>query len=184
VAFLIAAHRALDWSAGAGIDRVANGTDMRADALLIGCAIAAGLHRGLWLRPPPAVVAVALAFIGFVVVTQGAFSGFLYLGGLTLVALAAGVLILALLESPRPLSYRPFVAVGKISYGIYLWHFPIVFLVPFSWPLLLRVPVVTGLTLIIAALSWWLVEERFLRLKRKLSMPSRVTVESAGDQVV
>ena len=32
VAALVAAHRALEWLQGAGIDRVANGTDMRADA--------------------------------------------------------------------------------------------------------------------------------------------------------
>jgi peptidoglycan/LPS O-acetylase OafA/YrhL len=178
---LVAAHRAVEWSAGAGIDRVANGTDMRADSLLIGCAVALAMHRGLSLRPPLVLIALAVGFLGFVVVTQSGPSPFMYLGGLTLVALAAGVVILALLETPGPLGSRPFVAIGKISYGIYLWHFPMVFLVPFSWPLPARVCVVVALTLLAASSSWWIVEERFLRLKRS-RLPSRASLAVPGER--
>jgi peptidoglycan/LPS O-acetylase OafA/YrhL len=184
VVLVVAVYRAVLWSAGAGVDRVANGTDMRADSLLVGCAIAAGLQRGLSLRPPPVVVALALGFLGFVIATQGPFAGFLYVGGLTFVALAAGVVILAALESPWLLNYRPLVLTGKISYGIYLWHFPIVFLVPLSWPVFVRAPLVIALTLLVAASSWYLVEERFLRLKRQGTMPRRATAASVGDRAV
>ena len=52
VAALVAVHRAVEWLQGAGIDRVANGTDMRADALLIGCATALALHAGFRPRAP------------------------------------------------------------------------------------------------------------------------------------
>ena len=47
----------------------------------------------------------------------------------TLTALAAGLLICSLLapssRMARLLEARPLVAVGKVSYGLYLWHFPI-----------------------------------------------------------
>jgi len=165
VAALVAAHRALEWLQGAGIDRVANGTDMRADALLIGCATALALHAGFRLRAPVFLVLVAFAVIGWVVVTQTNLSPFLYLGGLTLVAVCAAVIIVALLERPLGLSAKPFVWVGRISYGLYLWHFPIIFLVPLGWPPPARVVVAMTLTFAAAATSWFLVERRFLRLK-------------------
>jgi len=184
VVFVVAVYRAFEWSAGAGVDRVANGTDMRADSLLVGCAIAVGLHRGLSLRPPPVVVALAVGFLAYVIATQGPFSGFLYLGGLTCVALAAGVIILALLESPWLLDHRPLVLTGRISYGIYLWHFPIVFLVPLSWPVFVRAPVVVALTVLIAALSWFLLEQRFLRLKPQRTTRGTAAAAPMGDRAV
>ena len=66
-------------------------------------------------------------------------------------------------------------ALGRISYAVYLWHFPIVFLVPLRWRLEIRVLVVVTPTLIAATASWWLVERRFLKLK-----PARAPARTGG----
>ena len=163
---VVAVHRGIDWYGGAGIDRVSNGTDMRADALLIGCALALAMHAGWNPRPNWMVVASATGFLAFVVWTQNGLSPFLYLGGLTGVSLCSAVLLVALSKTPGPFSSRPLVALGRISYGLYLWHFPIVFLTPLGWPLMVRVAVVVGATLAAASVSWLLVERRFLHLRR------------------
>jgi hypothetical protein len=55
---------------------------------------------------------------------------FLYRGGLTLSGLLVGVLIWGVIQPDRTalgqiLSLRPLRALGLISYGLYLWHWPI-----------------------------------------------------------
>ena len=165
LAGVVAFDRAVAWLGGAGVDRVSNGTDMRADALLVGCALALALHAGIRVRTPAVLTLLAAGFLAWVVATQSAFSTFVYVGGLTGSAVASAVVILALLQAPTALSWRPLVALGRISYGVYLWHFPIVFLVPLRWRLEIRVIVIVTITLAIATASWWLVERRFLRLK-------------------
>jgi peptidoglycan/LPS O-acetylase OafA/YrhL len=166
LAALVAIYRAIAWLDGAGVDRAANGTDMRADSLLVGCALALALHAGFRLRAPAGLTLLATGFLAWVVVaTQNAAWTFMYVGGLTAVAVAAAIVILALLQTPRALSARPLVALGRISYGVYLWHFPVLFLVPFDWPLAVRVVMVVTITVSVAAASWWLVERRFLMLK-------------------
>jgi peptidoglycan/LPS O-acetylase OafA/YrhL len=165
LAALVAIYRAIAWLDGVGVDRASNGTDMRADSLLVGCALALALHAGFRLRAPAGLTLLATGFLAWVVATQSAFSTFVYVGGLTAVAVAAAIVILALLQAPRALSAPPLVALGRISYGVYLWHFPVVFLVPLGWPLAVRVVVVVTITVSAAAASWWLVERRFLMLK-------------------
>jgi peptidoglycan/LPS O-acetylase OafA/YrhL len=188
LAAVVGVHRANEWLGGAGIGRVSNGTDMRADALLVGCALALGLHAGIRLRAPTPLTWSAVGFLAWVVVTQSAFAPFIYEGGLTATAVAAAIVILALLQAPRALSARPLVALGRISYGVYLWHFPVVFLVPLNWRLEIRVVVVFTITLGTAAASWWLVERRFLKLKRPQGLrrerPGRQRGVSSGQTSV
>jgi peptidoglycan/LPS O-acetylase OafA/YrhL len=123
------------------------GLDTRADALLLGCALGAFKHNGYQLRggatPSAAdrwlsMSAVKLgpfALLCLALITTGnadpdhSFS-WLDRGGYTLVALLAGVVILSV-DGPhanwwtQSLGSRPLSGLGRISYGFYLWHYPV-----------------------------------------------------------
>jgi peptidoglycan/LPS O-acetylase OafA/YrhL len=160
--------------------RVYFGLDTHADGLLMGCALAAltllwaGLpdaftHRGSRWIGPAALVVIAIAAS-----TVSLTSRALYEWGYLLFVLATTLLIADLYSrglTSRPLHHEPFVAIGRISYGLYLWHWP-VFLVlnggRIHWgfvPLTILRLLVSGL---MATLSFVLVERPFLRLKQRL----------------
>jgi peptidoglycan/LPS O-acetylase OafA/YrhL len=96
--------------------------------------------------------------------TSTIYSGQTYLAGLTLAALATAVIVRHVATSEvgllvAVLSWRPLVAVGRVSYGIYLFHLPVFMLV---WSLhLAYLPGLALEYLLLAAvttLSWFLVE--------------------------
>ncbi len=113
-------------------------TDARAHALLIGALLAILLlarqpgpaaQRLLGFAALPAIVVVFLAAH----FTSGTGAHY-YHGGSALFAVVVAILIAGVLR-PGPvasvLSLRPLVWIGRISYGLYLWHWPIdVWLVP------------------------------------------------------
>ena len=159
---------------GAAPVRTYYGIDTRADALLIGCVsglcVSWGLVRTRALR---SLLVPALIFIGVCMVAIGYGSSFMSLGGFTLLAIATGLLLVNVV-SGRPgylrgfLEYGPLVWVGRISYGIYLWHYPVFKASSFldgSWPIKLCVAV--ALTVIVSTLSYYFIEQPALSLKRK-----------------
>jgi peptidoglycan/LPS O-acetylase OafA/YrhL len=166
-AVLIAAWRAALWSPGS-YDRVYWSTDTRADALLIGSGLAVlcalrPLTVPTWLTWVAAGTLAALVVFGTV---EG-----LALIGLLVVAFASAVLVAAAIgDSPvaRLLGWRPLVYIGSISYGLYLFHRPIMRLgasVDVAWPVAFGL--MAALSLGVAWLSWRYVERPFLRLKRR-----------------
>jgi peptidoglycan/LPS O-acetylase OafA/YrhL len=113
--------------------RVYLGTDTRGAAILIGAALAAsGLARAD--APPVRLLdgagAIALALLGAAWWWLDGQSELLYRGGFWITELAAAVLIACCVRQrgglvARLLSLRPLRALGVVSYGVYLWHWPI-----------------------------------------------------------
>ncbi|HEX4490567.1 MAG TPA: acyltransferase family protein [Acidimicrobiia bacterium] len=133
LALASAALMAILFHAHASIDRLYYGTDTRAQALLVGSAIAAfqrvprarAARRAAWLRTVCGAGGVLLLAA---VVWRWNTPRFLYRGGFLVVALAAGALVVAAAERgwiARLLSLRPLPAIGLVSYGLYLWHWPV-----------------------------------------------------------
>ncbi|HYP87053.1 MAG TPA: acyltransferase, partial [Polyangiaceae bacterium] len=111
------------------------GTDTRMASILAGAAFAVVLAPGATLSARAArfvdpVGAVALAGLAFAWCKLPGTSAFLYRGGFWLCELAVLALIACAVRGEKSLiarafSSRPLVWLGSISYGVYLWHWPV-----------------------------------------------------------
>jgi peptidoglycan/LPS O-acetylase OafA/YrhL len=141
IALIVSA--ALEWSAheakvAGNFNRFYYGTDARMSELLVGVIAALALSYWHISVPRPAgmqrlgVTIVAAAGLGTVffgaITFQNGGSTYQH-GGAFVIALATAALIIGGLEGSngiaRLCSIRPLVYVGKISYGAYLYHWPI-----------------------------------------------------------
>lgn len=154
--------------------RIYDGTDTRAFGLLFGAALAmVWPSRALTGRVTKTAVTIldVLGVIGLVTIailvwrtTQ--YSAFVYQGGIVLLSLAT-VLVVAVCAHPatrvgRALGWNPLRWIGVRSYGIYLWHQPIIVLTTPELARghdLFRVTAQLAATFVVAALSWRYVEE-------------------------
>ena len=139
--------------------RAALGTDTRADALLIG-AIAA-LIAGRVHMPGAVVAAGAGGLVALMALEPHPF-GIQF--GLTLAPPLIAVVILGALDRPLGLNAGWLRGVGRISYGLYLWHYvPMLYLSPLIEPWPVRGAALFGIAFVLAWLSWRFVERPFLR---------------------
>jgi peptidoglycan/LPS O-acetylase OafA/YrhL len=155
-------------------------SDTHADGLALGCAlaIAAATSRGRQLLAracsSTTLVILTLLFLAAIVDRASIYDHWMYLGGWTAVNVAIAFLLAHIYVReralvPRLLARRPPVWVGRRSYGIYLLHLPVFFLlsparIPLSmWPLF-AVRMTATCTLAAAMFRW--VETPFLRRKR------------------
>ena len=161
------------------------GTDTRAFELLAGALLAVAVGTTFPRRSgaaprrgvPTAVGVVAAAGATVLFASAHTTDAWLYRGGLWLMAACSCGLVLAALHDDGPLaralSWRPLVGLGLISYGVYLYHWPV-----FGWlttdrtglngPALLVVRL--AVTLGLAITSYHLVEHP-IRRGRPLGRP-------------
>jgi len=122
-----------------------------ASAPLVVLAVAVVLWR--WLLAPPASNPVAMAPA---VVTLA------FLGA----SLACGGALVAALAGSAWLSHPALVYLGRISYGLYVFHMAAIHVVSaWWWPY--KLPAAFALTLALAAVSYHSLERPFLRLKAR-----------------
>jgi peptidoglycan/LPS O-acetylase OafA/YrhL len=123
------------FSPGGDINRVYYGTDSRAFIILIGAVLAA-LTWGApvvarrWQGRVVVVGCVAAVGLAVALLSVTAETAWLYEGGYGLVALAMVAVLFAAAQPcanpiARLLGLKPLVGLGLISYGVYLWHWPI-----------------------------------------------------------
>ena len=155
----------------AGIGRAYYGSDTNAFALLLGCALAIAVTGGWRPRVPRWLSFGSALVLGLVFTVNQSEIGALTFGD-TLGAIAATCSIAALVTMPHHhpiLAARPLVALGRISYGLYLVHVPIRTVVDDTLgtdPLWLRALLIVGASLGAAALMWLIVERPAQRLLR------------------
>jgi peptidoglycan/LPS O-acetylase OafA/YrhL len=185
IAIVSATAMAVLYSPHTDPTRVYYGTDTHSFGLALGAALAVATHGmartrlgwprwGRKLAPIPGAIAV-IVLIGLVVVLP-AESAITFQGGLAVVALLAAVAIWgAIIPGSfvgRVLDLRPIRWVGARSYGIYLWHWPVLVLAvaieprwqdsaAMTWMLGTIVVVVS---VIVAAVSYSLLEAPIRRL--------------------
>jgi len=111
-------------------------------AIAVGLALLALLPFLRWLAPVEQTIAISLA------------------------ELATALTVLSIVQgepSFRWLSSLPFVAVGRISYGVYLFHYPLSFFLIPPLPWWIAFPVTLSASLALAACSFHLVEKPIMR---------------------
>ena len=148
----------------------------RADLLAWGAVLAAlirlpsGLaiiRRLLW----PALIVAALWIIAVMLHFRSSYywSRGMAMAGYPAVALGAACLVaIAILYDPAPLRFSWLTQIGKVSYGLYLWHMTgiavLTPLVPSVGAGL--IPLALLVSLVPTLLSWYLIERPLLALKR------------------
>jgi len=172
------------WSMGSGL-RAYVGIDSRADGLLMGCLVGLLLSWGL-LRPTrwtrllvrAAAVLATVYLVGVAVVGVSPDHYVRY--GLATYPAAASLVLLGLFLAPPPffrfaLELPPLLWIGRRSYGLYLWHFPVFCLTlpglgrplwPASWP---ETSARFALAFLLTAASYAWIERPFLRRKGRWS---------------
>lgn len=160
---------------GAGFARLYNGTDVRLDGLCLGAALAfyrrslgagggGAWHPALaWLTP---AVAAVLFVWGF---SASYYDRQWYLWQSQVCMVLSLLLVAGLVLCPRtwlhPLLEAPFtVFLGRICYGLYIWHHPIFLIMEDHLKLGLTTRVLVGLPLTfgVAILSYHLIELPFM----------------------
>ena len=116
--------------------RVFYGTDTRAQSLLVGALLAMLLTQWSVVRSGTGkatlqgLAAICVVFIGFVWARCDDDNSLLYRGGFLVLGMTVAIVIAASVQpglSPigRVLAIPPLRGLGLISYGVYLWHWPI-----------------------------------------------------------
>ncbi len=172
------------------------GTDTRAASLFVGVALAAWLARG-HLRSPSAgraldgasIVVVAGLAVAWSV--WGGSSAALYHGGLLACAIGVAVVIAACVHPSKGFVARAFAVaplrrLGMISYGAYLWHWPVYVVLDeqrtglTGWPLVF---VRIAATLAVAIASYAIVEQP-IRTRRSAARHAAFAAPIVGVAIV
>ncbi len=167
----------------ADVTRVYFGTDTHAQSVLVGASLAVGLamwaerrRKGAeqdWQARTPGARALltvigvmGVAVTAILCTTVHSDQAFAYRGGFLLAAVAASAVLLSVSCAQfslvaKVLSFPVFTYVGRMSYGMYLWHFPLFIFIDHArtgltgWPLF---AVRVAPTVAVASASFFFVE--------------------------
>src|SRR5579884_708409 len=185
---VLAGHRLEMALRGVPQQRMYFGPDGSFDLLLVGCLAGvvltsadaatrerlARILRIVWI--PAAGVCAALLLRSHIW-DRSVYEGLLLVFGIAVACLLLTVVLDERSLPARVLGFGPLVYLGKISYGVYLWHQIVLAggLIPFSIGFYVRGGIGIALSLAIASVSYRFVERPFLQRKRR----DRIEVEQA-----
>jgi peptidoglycan/LPS O-acetylase OafA/YrhL len=151
---------------GAQFSRLYFGPDTHALPLLAGCllALVPGVPRATAAR----IVGIGGAAVLALAVRHDAKTTDEFETALLLATVGGAALVVAALEDPRLLCGRVLQRLGLYSYGIYLWHYPLIVWLPDGLAVVL--------TIVVAAVSFHLVEVPIRR--RLVSAKSKRTFDT------
>ena len=170
------AYRAVLLTSDASSSYLWYSPDTRSVGLVLGCLAGVLFSYGL-IRHVPSWLATAMLIAGIAVVSMlDIDSGSHAVSLLPLFCVAATVVVLAAVLDPgwwftRLIDVRWLRGLGRISYGLYLWHWPLFF--AFGW--MLGIPLALGAALV----SYRFVEQPFLRRRHANRHPHADGPEAA-----
>jgi len=182
IAVLANAWPAFLWLNGADADRLYFLPDARFSQILTGCLLAAGLHRTPDLgrfraAVSPRVAWTVLGALTLVVVLATRYDGWYWSGGMQAIGVGTALFIGHLVVHPdarlaQLLRWGPLPVLGLWSYGIYLWHLPLMRLAQPVFDGSVAVTAVAALAAIpIAAASYRYVEQPLLHRRTLRAAP-------------
>lgn len=166
-------------------ERIFNGLDTRADALLAGCSAALIRSAGIWNGrvskiKSPAYAGFILPFTILFNISWRNHNTFSWIS--FLVEFLTAVLVLHIASDEKSLikkflTFKPLIWLGSISYGVYLWHDPVYEVMrSFGFSKLSILTAGSIITLAIASLSYYIMERPLLRLKSRFHAKEKAFV--------
>jgi len=166
---------------GSSYTRVYFGLDTRADALMIGCVLGIITSSSLltdkiqkilskWLFVLAPVIVIYLGIVAFTMAADHPQTNYWVFFS---VALSTAIFLAHLLINSKTLihkllSMKWLVWVGSISYGLYLWHYPIFRLMKsleYQWEVIMTLGVIVTFT--ISIFSYYVLEKPILKMKKR-----------------
>jgi peptidoglycan/LPS O-acetylase OafA/YrhL len=186
LAALLACWRLLLLGLGADNIRVFFATDTNAFALLLGCALAISYAQGRLSSLDRTASAMSVTALILASTLPWEFSDRRLLYGAVPVALVSVAAVWSALRTPTGLLRVPILRwFGRISYGLYLWHFV---LISMPWERLPLPPIVpmVAIPIAAAAASYYWIESPVLRWWHRLEARHRSSPVSwvAGDSIL
>lgn len=192
ILLLIIQHRIALIELSVSIDRLYNGLDCRLDAILVGTIPAifqvdrpqkksvlmvSHIVSLLWL---PAMAGLVYLFAIYRMEDK-----FMYYFGFSMAAVCSMIIIWAVEENTplkRLLSIKPLPYLGKLSYSIYLWHYPIFYFLRQDYGLSHLSTMMIGIPfcLILSIATHELIEKQFLKFRHIDSPSSFLKYAPAG----
>jgi len=163
--------------------RTYTGPDTRGDSILCGCLAATLAYWGYYPRTVTQRQRIQSAGMVSLGLLLGVFYAgtnigdpYMYYGAFTGFGLLTATLIFSMISAPEPilrriLEFGPLVGVGRISYGLFLYHFPIIAMMGidfknlgWSWPG--NTAIVVVVSFVVSIISYYCLEQPMLRLKK------------------
>jgi peptidoglycan/LPS O-acetylase OafA/YrhL len=188
------AYQGVDWM------RMYTALDTRSDALMVGSAMAVILRLApagkypIFDRCLPGLAWPLLLYWGAITLFFWSYSGptynYYYFGSMICGIIPGTLALIMLIRTSGTICHRIFerpeaVFLGRIFYGIYLWHYPLLYFMQSIEHRWIRLLIGLPLSVLIGTLSYAYIERHFMRQRpRSLQKPQQGADQQPSGQLV